>query len=115
MALDLYRTSDAFVATLDLPGMDPGSIEVDTDGKVLTVRAERTRPAGDDIRWLVRGRGEGQFRRRFPLGDGVDADRVSADYTNGVLTLTVPVAEQAKARKIEVTTAQVAAPLEQVA
>ncbi|MFV0251886.1 MAG: Hsp20/alpha crystallin family protein [Beutenbergiaceae bacterium] len=110
MALDLYRTADAFVATLDLPGVDPASIDIDTDGKALTVRAERSRPAGDDIRWLVRGRGVGSYRRRFPLGEGVDADGVRADYTNGVLTLTVPLAEQAKPRKVEVTSGQTATP-----
>lgn len=109
MALDLYRTGDAFVAILDLPGVDPSSIDIDTDGAVLTVRAERTRPSGEDVRWIARGRSVGQYQRRFPLGDGVDADGVRADYTNGVLTLTVPLAEKAKPRKVEVTTGGLAA------
>ncbi len=100
MALDIYRTEDAYVASIDLPGVTPSSIEVDVDGKTLTVRAERARPA--DVRWLVRGRAAGTFARRFTLGDGVEVDRISADYSDGVLTLTVPVAEKAKPRRVEV-------------
>jgi len=113
MALDLYRTDDAFVATIDLPGVSPASIDVDVDGRVLTVRAERTRPQGD-VRWLLRGRPAGTFTRRFTLGETVDAERISAAYTDGVLTLTVPVAEQSRPRKVEVTTgAHVSAAVEQ--
>lgn len=102
--MDLYRTDEKFVATIDMPGMTPSSIEVDVDGAVLTVRAERTRPTGDDVRWLVRGRRTGSFVRRFTIGDGIDAGAIGADYTDGVLTLTLPVAEAAKPRKVEVTT-----------
>lgn len=109
MALDLYRTDDAFVATIDLPGVTPSSIEVDVDGTVLTVRAERARPAGE-VRWLVRGRQSGVFSRRFTLGEGVDSEGIRAAYTDGVLTLTVPVAEKAKPRKVAVTTAAPPAP-----
>lgn len=102
--VDLYRTDDAFVAAMDLPGVTPESVDVDVDGRVLTVRAERTRPEGD-LRWLVRNRPAGTFTRRFTLGESVDSERISATYTDGVLTLTVPVAEKARPRKIEVTTA----------
>ncbi|GAB2609453.1 Hsp20/alpha crystallin family protein [Pseudactinotalea suaedae] len=112
MALDLYRTDEAFVATIDLPGVSPASIDVDVDGRVLTVRAERPRPEGD-VRWLVRGRPAGTFARRFTLGETVDAERISAAYADGVLTLTVPVAEQSRPRKVEVTTAQVSSAVEQ--
>lgn len=108
MALDLYRTDEKFVAAIDLPGVDASSIEVDVDGSVLTVRAERSRPTGDDVRWLVRGRRTGSFVRRFTIGEGIDTDRISADYTDGVLTITLPVAEQAKPRKIQLTTAAAA-------
>lgn len=106
MALDLYRTDEAYVAAIDLPGADASSIDVNVEGRVLTVRAERTRDNHDEVQWLVHRRPTGRFTRRFTLGEGVDADRITATYTDGVLTLTVPVAEQAKARKIEVATAQ---------
>lgn len=104
--MDLYKTSDAFVATLDLPGVAPESIDVDVDGTVLTVRAERTSPAAEDVRWIVRGRRLGAFVRRFTIGENVDVERIAADYADGVLTLTLPVAERAKPRKVEVTLAR---------
>lgn len=104
--MDLYKTADAFVATLDLPGVSPESIDVDVDGTVLTVRAERTSPVADDVRWIVRGRRAGAFVRRFTIGENVDVERIAADYADGVLTLTLPVAERAKARKVEVTVAR---------
>lgn len=103
MALDLYRTDDAFVATIDLPGVTPASIDVDVDGRVLTVRAERARSEGD-VRWLVRNRPAGTFARRFTLGESVDAERIAAGYADGVLTLTVPIAEKSRPRKVEVRT-----------
>ena len=101
--MDLYRTDDSYVAMIDMPGMTPSSIEVDVDGTVMTVRAERARPA-EDVRWLVRGRRAGTFVRRFTIGENIDVDAIAADYTDGVLTITLPVAEQAKPRKVEVTT-----------
>lgn len=103
MGMDLYKTDDAFVAAIDMPGVTASSIDIDVDGTVLTVRAERTRP-NEDVRWLARGRRTGAFARRFTIGEGVDAERIAADYTDGVLTLTLPIAERAKARKVEVTT-----------
>jgi len=103
MGMDLYKTDEAFVAAIDLPGVTPSSIDIDVDGTVLTVRAERARPT-QDVRWLARGRRTGSFARRFTLGEGVDVERIGADYTDGVLTLTLPIAERAKARKVEVTT-----------
>ena len=70
----------------------------------LTVRAERKEsPAGEDRRWLTRERSAGTFARQLTLGEGLALDRIQADYSDGVLTLTIPVAEQAKPRKISVT------------
>ncbi|WP_420113150.1 Hsp20/alpha crystallin family protein [Pseudactinotalea sp.] len=113
--VDLYRTDEAFVATIDLPGVTPESIDVDVDGRILTVRAERARPESE-VRWLVRSRPVGRFARRFTLGESVDAERIAAAYADGVLTLTVPLAERAKPRKVEVTTtAQVPTAVERAA
>ncbi len=102
MPMDAYRQGENFVIHLDLPGIDPSSIDLTVEKNVLTVRAERRRVCGDDIETLVRERMWGTFARRFTLGDSLDTDRLEARYADGVLTLTVPVAEKAKPRKIEI-------------
>jgi HSP20 family protein len=101
MPIDLYRQGDQWVMLCDLPGIDPGSIDVDVDGRVMTIRAQRG-PGPDDVEWLAAERASGTFARQLTLGDGVDLDNIGASYTNGVLTLTLPVAEAAKPRKIAV-------------
>lgn len=103
MAMDLYKAGDNFVARLDLPGVDPASIDVDVDERTLTVRAERLADKVEgEQRWLTRERPVGAFARQLTLGYGVALDRIAADYRDGVLTLTIPVAEEAKPRKITV-------------
>ena len=103
MAMDLYKEGDNFVARLDLPGVDPSTIDVDVDERTLTIRAERSSDAVEgEQRWLVRERPVGTFARQLTLGYGVALDRIAADYRDGVLTLTIPVAEEAKPRKIAV-------------
>ncbi len=103
MAMDLYKSGDNFTVRIDLPGVDPSSIDVDVDDRTLTVRAERKPDVVDgDQRWLVRERPAGTFARQLTLGYGVALDRIGAEYRDGVLTLTIPVAEEAKPRKIEV-------------
>jgi HSP20 family protein len=103
MPMDAYRRGDSFVVQFDLPGIDPDSIELTVEKNVLTVRAERTwtRAEGDEI--LVAERPHGTFTRQLFLGEGLDPDGIEAHYDVGVLTLTVPVAEQAKPRKLSVT------------
>jgi HSP20 family protein len=101
MPMDLYRTGDHYVLSCDLPGVDPGSIEVGVDGRVLTIRAQRA-PQETDVEWLTRERATGSFARQLTLGDGLDLDQLEASYAEGVLTLTLPVAEQAKPRRIDV-------------
>lgn len=102
MPIDLYRDGDHYVLTADLPGIDPGSIDVDVDGQVLTVRAERTVASGDGVKWLARERSAGTYQRQFNLGDGIATERISAHYDNGVLSVVIPVSERAKPRKVEV-------------
>lgn len=101
-SVDLYRTDDAFVLTADLPGVDAGSIDVDVDGRTLTIRAQRTSAEVEGATWLSRERSTGPVVRKFSLGDGVDSENIAADYANGVLTVTIPVAEKAKPRKVAV-------------
>ena len=105
MPMDLYRDGDHYVLTADLPGIDPGSVDIDVDGQLLTIRAERTLTAGDGVKWITREREAASFLRQLNLGQGIDTDRISASYDNGVLSVTIPVSEKAKPRKIEVASA----------
>jgi HSP20 family protein len=104
MPMDAYRSGDEFVVVFDLPGVSPDAIELDVERNVLTVKAER-RPAaaGENVEMQVSERPLGVFSRQLFLGDTLDADRIQAHYDAGVLTLRIPVAEQAKPRKIAIT------------
>ena len=86
MPIDAYRKGDEFVVQFDLPGVDAGSIELTVEKNVLTVHAERRRGAGDDVEMIVAERPQGTFSRQLFLGDTLDADRIEADYADGVLT-----------------------------
>ena len=100
--VDLFRDGDRYVLSADLPGVDPGSIDIDLDGNLLTIRAERTSAVYGDAQWLVQERRAGSYVRQFTLGDGVDTQAISANYENGVLSLVIPLSERAKPRKISV-------------
>jgi len=102
MPVDLYRDGDRYVLSADLPGIDPGSVDVDVDGQLLTIRAQRTAASPDGVKWLTQERPFGTYLRQFSLGDGVDSASISAHYDNGVLSVIIPVSERAKPRKIEV-------------
>jgi HSP20 family protein len=103
MPMDAYRKGDNFFVQFDLPGVTAESIELTVEHNVLTVRAERTPAQADGAEMLVAERPAGTFTRQVFLGDTLDADHVAADYTAGVLTLTIPVHEQAKPRTIQIT------------
>jgi len=105
MPIDLHRDGDHYVLSADLPGVDPGSIDVDVDGQLLTIRAERTLRSDIDVQWLAHERPSGSFLRQLTLGEGLDTGAISAHYDNGVLSVVIPVTEQAKPRKIEVQSA----------
>ena len=105
MPIDLHRDGDHYVLSADLPGVDPGSVDVDIDGQLLTIRAERTLRSEEDTQWIIRERPSGSFLRQITMGDGVDMNSISAHYENGVLSVVIPVSEQAKPRKIEVQSA----------
>jgi HSP20 family protein len=103
MPMDAWREGDAFVIEFDLPGVALEKIDLDVERNVLTVRAERM-PRNGDGEMLASERPRGVFSRQLVLGDNLDLDRIEAAYVAGVLRLTVPVAERAKPRRIEVTT-----------
>ncbi|WP_046470684.1 Hsp20/alpha crystallin family protein [Allosalinactinospora lopnorensis] len=101
MPMDAYRDGDTFVIHFDLPGVRADSIDLEVERNVLTVRAEREDTTkGRDV--VMAERPSGSFSRQLFLGESLDADNISADYADGVLTLRIPVAEQAKPRKISV-------------
>ena len=106
MPIDLFRDGDTYVLNADLPGIDPGSIDVDVDGRVLTVRAERTPRSREGVKWMASERPSGSFYRQFTLSDGIATESISANYDNGVLSVTIPVTERAKPRKVEVQTTE---------
>jgi HSP20 family protein len=101
MPMDLFREGDHYVMAVDLPGVDPGTIDVACEDRTLTIRAERTARSGEG-QWLVRERPTGTFARQLTVGRGLALDKITASYADGVLTLTIPVADEAKPRRIEV-------------
>ena len=104
MPIDLYRSGDHFVLHCDLAGVDPGSVQVDVDNRVLIIRAERSPRTDDDVQWVRRERPTGTFERRLTLGHGLDLEHITATWQDGVLALTIPVAEAAKPRRIAINT-----------
>jgi HSP20 family protein len=103
MPLDAYRTGDEFVVEFDLPGVSPDAIDLDVQRNVLTVKAERRpRPTGDNVEMQVAERPLGVFSRQLFLGETLDTEHIDASYDSGVLTLRIPIAEQAKPRKISI-------------
>jgi len=103
--LDAYREGDSFFIDIDLPGVDPASIDITVDRKVLSVRAERKRAEREGVTYVVAERPMGPVSRQVFLSDTLDTDRLDARYDNGVLTLSIPVTEKAKPRKFEVAAA----------
>ena len=106
MPIDAYRRGEEFVVELDLPGVQPDSIDLTVEKNVLTVHAERRRDETEGVELLVGERPHGTFSRQLFLGDTLDTDAIQADYVDGVLTLRLPVAEKAKPRRVEINTGQ---------
>lgn len=106
MPVDAYRQGDRFWLHVDLPGVDQDSIDLEVEKNTLTVSAERKweRNGDEDLSVILNERPQGSFSRQFFLGDGLDPDKIEAGYDAGVLTISIPVAEQAKARKITIGT-----------
>lgn len=102
MPMDLYRAGDHYVVNIDLPGVDPGSIDIDVDGNTLTIRAQRTLQGEAEAEWIAQERPGGSYMRQLSLGEGLDLEAIHANYENGVLSMTIPVSERARPRKIEV-------------
>jgi HSP20 family protein len=102
MQMDACRVGDDLLVHVDLPGVDPESIDLDVERNVLSIRAERRNAAPEDAEVIVAERPSGTFNRQLFLGDTLDTERIDASYDAGVLTLRIPVADHAKPRKIRV-------------
>ncbi|MBA3232716.1 MAG: Hsp20/alpha crystallin family protein [Propionibacteriales bacterium] len=102
MPIDAYREGETFYIDLDLPGVDPDTIDLTVEQNVLAVHAERCPTMPEATERIVGERTYGTFSRQVFLGETLDVDTLAADYGSGVLTIKIPVAEQAKPRKIAV-------------
>ncbi|MDA8102348.1 MAG: Hsp20/alpha crystallin family protein [Nitrospiraceae bacterium] len=104
MPMDAYRKGSDFYVHFDLPGIDPDSIELTVEQNVLTIRAERPQALADGAEMIVSERPSGSFSRQLFLGETLDTEAIAADYHAGVLTLTIPVREAAKPRRLSIAT-----------
>lgn len=102
MPIDAYRMGDRFVVEFDLPGVATDSIDLTVERNVLTVHATRSRVQDEQTEMLVAERPYGTFSRQLFLGETLDADHIGASYRDGVLRLEIPVAEQAKPKKVAI-------------
>ncbi len=106
MPMDAWQEDGEFVVAFDLPGVNVDSVDLDIERNVLTVKAERNDPTQPNVELIASERPRGVFSRQLILGDTLDTENVKATYTDGVLTLRIPVAERAKPRKIEISHAK---------
>jgi HSP20 family protein len=100
MPMEALRRGDLFLVALDLPGVAQDDIDVTVERNVLTVRAHRAPLAQDGDEVIVDERPHGEFSRQLFLGENLDATKLTADLTDGVLNLEIPVSEASKPRKI---------------
>jgi HSP20 family protein len=109
-AMDVAERGDAYIVQAELPGVSPDQVDVSFEQNVLTIRG--TKPAGFDVqnegelRVFAAERVHGSFERSVRLPEFVNADRISASFANGLLTITVPKAEAAQPRKITIDVAR---------
>jgi HSP20 family molecular chaperone IbpA len=98
--VDIYETAEGLVVKADLPGVAKDGLDVQVENNLLTIRAQASHAAPGDL--LYREYELAHFFRQFELTDRVDQQKISADLKNGVLTLSLPKAEEAKPRRIDV-------------
>jgi HSP20 family protein len=102
MPMEAFRRGDEFYVALDLPGVDPDDVDVTVERNVVTIHARRRPLRSENDEVIVDERPSGEFTRQLFLGENLDATRVEADFDRGVLTLRIPVAEESKPRKVEI-------------
>ena len=106
LPMEALRRGDKFLVALDVPGLAPSDVDVTVERNVIDITARRAamRQEGDEV--IVDERPHGEFRRELFLGDNLDASKLTAEFQNGVLTLTIPVSESSKPRKVQISTVE---------
>jgi HSP20 family protein len=108
-AADIYESENDLIVNLDIPGIDPKMVDIRVENNLLTIRGERSFEKNQQAENFHRvERTYGTFARSFALSTAVDADKVRAAYNAGVLNITLPKAESAKPKKIQITAAAAA-------
>ena len=102
MPMDAYAKDDEYVLTFDLPGVRPDSVDITVENSVLTVTVERPNEDTEGVNWMVRERPTGKHSRQVKLGAKLDSGSISANYDQGVLTVRIPVREDAKPYKVSI-------------
>ncbi|HET9260586.1 MAG TPA: Hsp20/alpha crystallin family protein [Acidimicrobiia bacterium] len=102
MPVDAYEKDGIYTLRFDLPGVDPDRVDLTVEGNVLTVTAESPTDGEDRVIWLIRERPSGSHRREVRLGEHLDAGAVEANFDNGVLTVTIPMRDEAKPHKVAI-------------
>lgn len=103
--LDLKETGDAFSVSVPLPGVDPEDVDISVLGDQLRISGEfkqETEQSGGEQRWLIKERRSGRFERAISLPSAVVADRAEARFDKGILTITLPKADEARPKSIPV-------------
>jgi HSP20 family protein len=104
MPMDVWQTDDGFHVCLDLPGVDPDTVDITTERNLLTIKAERRAEYQQGQNVLIAERPQGTFTRQLQLGDTVDTENIQASYGDGVLHLTLPMTRAAQPRRVQVRT-----------
>jgi HSP20 family protein len=104
MPMDVWQTDDGFHVCLDLPGVDPDSVDITTERNVLTIKAERRAEYQQGQSVVIAERPQGTFTRQLQLGDTVDTENIQASYADGVLHLDLPMTQAAQPRRVQVKT-----------
>jgi HSP20 family protein len=102
MPMDAFEKDGNYTLRFDLPDVDPDDVDLTVENNVLTVNASRKREDDEDVNWLLRERPTGNHSRQIRLADSLDTGNVDASYENGVLTVTVPMREESKPRKVSI-------------
>ena len=104
-SVDIHEYADRFELYVDLPGVDPSTVDLTLDGGILTLsgaRPQPTRKDSEEAQGRRMERGHGHFHRRFVLPDTVDGEKVNATGSQGVLTVTIPKQAKAMPRRIQI-------------
>lgn len=102
MPMDVYEKDGTYTLRFDLPGVDPDDVDLTVENGSITVTAERAFEDTDGATWLVRERPTGSHSRQIRVGEAFDTSNVSASYDDGVLTVSLPLREDAKPQKVRI-------------